>query len=137
MGREEIARRLEAHGVLPTQQRLDVGEVILCAPQHLSADEIIAALKAKGLRVSKATVYNSLNLFCERGLLRTVKVDPARQFYDPTVTPHHHFYHVDTGELIDIEPDAVSLEVRSALPRGTEQRGVDVIIRIGNASRKA
>jgi Fur family iron response transcriptional regulator len=89
------------------------------------------------LRVSKATVYNSLNLFCERGLLRTVKVDPARQFYDPTVTPHHHFYHVDTGELIDIEPDAVSLEVRSALPRGTEQRGVDVIIRIGNASRKA
>jgi Fur family iron response transcriptional regulator len=137
LGREEIARRLEAHGVLPTQQRLDVGEVILCAPQHLSADEIIAALKAKGLRVSKATVYNSLNLFCERGLLRTVKVDPARQFYDPTVTPHHHFYHVDTGELIDIEPDAVSLEVRSALPRGTEQRGVDVIIRIGNASRKA
>jgi Fur family iron response transcriptional regulator len=137
LGREEIARRLEAHGVMPTQQRLDVGEVILCAPQHLSADEIIAALKAKGLHVSKATVYNSLNLFCERGLLRTVKVDPARQFYDPTVTPHHHFYHVDTGELIDIEPDAVSLEVRSALPRGTEQRGVDVIIRIGNASRKA
>jgi Fur family iron response transcriptional regulator len=137
LGREEIARRLEAHGVMPTQQRLDVGEVILCAPQHLSADEIIAALKAKALHVSKATVYNSLNLFCERGLLRTVKVDPARQFYDPTVTPHHHFYHVDTGELIDIEPDAVSLEVRSALPRGTEQRGVDVIIRIGNASRKA
>jgi Fur family iron response transcriptional regulator len=132
--REEIAQRLEAYGVMPTQQRLDVGEVILAAPQHLSADQIIAALKSKGLRVSKATVYNSLNLFCERGLLRAVKVDPVRQFYDPTVTPHHHFYHVDTGELIDIEPDAISLELRSALPAGTEQRGVDVIIRVGRRS---
>ena len=134
MNREEIAQLLERHDVTPTQQRLDVGEVILAMPQHKSADQIISGIKAKGFRVSKATVYNTLNLFCERGLLRTVDVDPGRKFYDPTTRPHHHFYNVDTGELTDIEPENVSLQFKGAFPRGTEQRGVDVIIRIGASS---
>ena len=118
----------------PTQQRLDVGEAILAEPQHKSADQIIARLKAKGCSVSKATVYNTLNLFCERGLLRTVDVDPGRKFYDPTTRPHHHFYNVDTGELTDIEPERVALQFKGSLPSGTEQRGVDVIIRIGSTA---
>lgn len=131
MNREEIAQLLERRGVTPTPQRLDVGEVILSTPQHSSAEQVIAGIKARGYRVSKATVYNTLNLFCERGLLRTVNVDPSRQFYDPTTGLHHHFYNVDTGELMDIDTDRISLELHGALPPGTEQRGVEVVIRIG------
>ena len=131
MNREEIAHLLERHDVTPTQQRLDVGEVILATPQHSSADQIIAECKARGFRVSKATVYNTLHLFCERGLLRTVNVDPERQFYDPTVRAHHHFYNINTGELTDIEPERINLSFSGAFPAGTEQRGVDVVIRIG------
>ena len=136
MNREELAQLLEQHDVTPTQQRLNVGEVILSMPQHSSAEQIIAGIKAKGFRVSKATVYNTLNLFCERGLLRTVNVDPVRQFYDPTVRPHHHFYNMDTGELIDIEPDRISLQFDGSFPPGMEQRGVDVVIRIGAKGSK-
>jgi len=128
--REEIARRLVAHGVLPTAQRVDVGLVILAKPQHLSADQIIAAIRALGSRVSKATVYNTLNLFCERGLLRTVEVDPTRQYYDSTIDGHHHFYNVDTGEITDIPLDAIALNLAAALPPGTEQAGVEVVIRV-------
>ena len=128
--REEISRRLTAHGVLPTAQRIDVGLVILSKAQHLSADQIIAAIRAIGSRVSKATVYNTLNLFCERGLLRAVEVDPTRQYYDSTIGAHHHFYNVDTGEITDIPLDAVSLQVDAALPPGTEHAGVDVVIRV-------
>jgi len=128
--RDEIAQRLESFGVLPTPQRLDVGEVLLSRPRHASAEEIIAGIRTMGSKVSKATVYNTLNLFCERGLLRTVKVDPTRKFYDPTIKPHHHFYNVDSGQLVDIEPDAISMQIDTALPRGTEQTGVDVVIRI-------
>ncbi len=83
-----------------------------------------------GSRISKATVYNTLNRFCERGLLRTVTVDPARQFYDPTIKPHHHFYNVDSGELMDIEPEAISIQVDTPLPPGTEQDGVEVVVRV-------
>ena len=130
MTRDEIAQRLERNGVLPTTQRLDVGEVILSSPQHASADQIIARIRARGSKASKATVYNTLNLFCERGLLRTVHVDPTRQYYDPTIEPHHHFYNVDTGELTDIQPEAVDLQVKTALPKGTERAGVEVVIKV-------
>jgi len=122
--------------VTATKQRLDVGEVILSMPQHSSAEQIIAGIKAMGSRVSKATVYNTLNLFCERGLLRTVNVDPVRQFYDPTVGPHHHFYNMDTGELVDIDPEKVTLQFNGEFPPGMEQRSVDVVIRISAKGAK-
>lgn len=130
MDREQLIARLTRHGVQATPQRLDVAAVVLARPQHLSADQIIAAIRATGARVSKATVYNTLNLFCEKGLLRTVEIDPARQFYDSTSAPHHHFYNVDTGELTDIPADAVELTVNAELPPGTRRDGVDVVIRV-------
>jgi Fur family iron response transcriptional regulator len=130
MTRDEAATMLTGRGVLPTAQRVDIALLTLARPQHLSAEQIITAIRANGLRISKATVYNTLNLFCERGLLRTVDVDPTRQFYDSSTDAHHHFYNVDTGELTDIPLGSVSLTVETALPPGTEHAGVDVVVRI-------
>ena len=130
MSRDDIVQLLATRGVFPTPQRVEVALVILSKPQHLSADQVIAGIRAGGSRVSKATVYNTLNLFCERGLLRTVEVDPTRQYYDSTIEAHHHFYNVDTGELTDIPVGTVTLNVNTALPPGTKQAGVDVVIRV-------
>ena len=135
--REEISELLVSRGVFPTAQRLDVALLILAKPQHLSAEEIIAGVRAMGSRVSKATVYNTLNLLRERGLLRTVDVDPTRQYYDSSIQAHHHFYNVDTGELTDIPPDRVTLNVNTALPPGTEQTGVDVVIRVRGRAKNS
>ncbi|MEO1247981.1 MAG: Fur family transcriptional regulator [Pseudomonadota bacterium] len=121
---------LEAHGIQPTPQRLEIAEILLERPQHLSAEQIIETLKTRGSSVSKATVYNSLNLFGERGLVRELMVDPVRKFYDSTTRPHHHFYNVDTGELQDIDDDAIRLSGLPALPDGTEQESVEVLIRV-------
>lgn len=134
MNRDQAAQLLAGRGVLPTAQRVELALFLLARPQHLSAEQILSAIRARGLRISKATVYNTLNLFRERGLLRTVDVDPTRQFYDSSTGPHHHFYNVDTGELIDIPPESVSLNVATALPPGTEQAGVDVIVRVRGVS---
>jgi Fur family iron response transcriptional regulator len=130
MTRDEAVSLLSGRGVLPTAQRVDIALLALARPQHLSAEQIIATIKANGLRISKATVYNTLNLFCERGLLRTVDVDPTRQFYDSSTAAHHHFYNVDTGELTDIPLESVVLTVGTALPPGTEQAGIDVVVRV-------
>jgi Fur family iron response transcriptional regulator len=130
MNRDEVVQLLVGRGVLPTAQRVEVALVLLAQPQHLSADQIIAALRHNGSRVSKATVYNTLNLFCGRGLLKTVEVDPTRHFYDSSVDAHHHFYNVDTGELTDIPLGAVTLNLNAALPPGTEPAGVDVVVRV-------
>jgi Fur family iron response transcriptional regulator len=130
MTRDEAAALLSERGVLPTAQRIDIALLTLAVPQHLSAEQIISAIRANGLKISKATVYNTLNLFRDQGLLRTVDVDPTRQFYDSSTREHHHFYNVDTGELTDIPFESVMLQVDTALPPGTERAGVDVVVRV-------
>jgi Fur family transcriptional regulator, iron response regulator len=133
MQRDAISKLLAEHGLQVTSQRLDIAEYVLSRPQHLSADQILGAMRARGSRVSKATVYNTMNLFSERGIVRTVDVDSDRQYYDSRGEPHHHFYNVDTGELIDIPADSVRLDLAAALPQGTERDSVEIVIRVRTA----
>jgi Fur family iron response transcriptional regulator len=130
MSRQEILEKLKRHGVLPTPQRVEVAEVLLERPQHLSADQILERLRDAGSRVSKATVYNTLKLFGEQGLVRELTVDPDRKYYDSTTHAHHHFYNVGTGELSDIPEDQVRIMDLPPLPEGTEQESVEVLIRV-------
>jgi Fur family iron response transcriptional regulator len=127
--REEIARRLRAHGVAPTHQRIEIAHVLFERCEHLSADQILALVNARHTEASKATVYNTLRLFLARNLIRELIVDPAKVFYDPNTDPHHHFYDVVSGELTDIPAEAVRIEGLPPLPPGTVADGVDVIIR--------
>ncbi len=127
-----IVDRLVAHGIQPTQQRVEIAQILFARPQHLSADQVLDQARAAGSRVSKATVYNTLGLFARRGLVREVIVDPSRVFYDSNTSEHHHFYNVDTGDLTDIPAGALSLgpdDLPSA-PPGTRAEGVEVIIRV-------
>ena len=133
MLRSEIRTKFEAHDILSTPQRLEVAEILLQKPQHMSADQIIEELRAKGSNVSKATVYNSLNLFGERGLVKKCLVDPERRFYDSTTSPHHHFYNADTGELSDIPSDTIEVSGLPELPAGTHMEGAELIVRIRNS----
>jgi len=134
MSRSEILASFEKCGILPTPQRLEVAVILLHKPQHMSADEIIQRLRVQGSTVSKATVYNSLKLFEERGLLKERPVDPERRFYDSNTAPHHHFYNADTGELSDIPPDTVEVRGLPELPQGTRLEGAELIVRIRNAA---
>jgi Fur family iron response transcriptional regulator len=130
MLRKDILQKLKQHDVLPTSQRIEVASILLARPQHLSADQIIDKLKRRGSRVSKATVYNTLKLFSEQGIVKELTVDSSRKFYDSTTHAHHHFYHVDTGELSDIPENHVSISNLPPLPKGTEQESVEVLIRV-------
>lgn len=130
MSRMDIPTRLKRHGISPTPQRVQIAEILFEKPQHLSADQILDVLRRRGSRVSKATVYNTLHLFGEKGLARELVVEASRTFYDSTTHPHHHFYNVDSGELSDIPDDQVRFSDLPSLPAGTEQQSVEVLIRI-------
>jgi Fur family iron response transcriptional regulator len=132
MSQVDIKQKLRSHDVLPTAQRLEVAEVLLSRPQHLSVDQIIEVLRNNGSRTSKATVYNSLNLFSKKGLVKEINVDAGRKYYDSTTHAHHHFYHVETGALTDIPPEKVKILDIPPLPAGTEQAGVEVVVRVRN-----
>ena len=130
LGEDEVSRRLQDYDILPTQQRVQIARLLLVRDQHLSADQVLELVKAGGNRVSKATVYNTLNLFSQHGLVREVSVDPERRFYDSTNTAHHHFYNVDSGELTDIHADEVQFSRFPDLPVGTLADSVDVVIKV-------
>jgi Fur family iron response transcriptional regulator len=130
MTRSGLLSLFEKHGIMPTPQRVAIAKILLEEPQHLSAEHIIEQLKAAHSGVSKATVYNTLNLFCERGLVKEVMVDPVRKFYDSTTHPHHHFYNVDSGELCDIPDEKVCFQDLPELPEGTERESIEVLIKV-------
>ena len=127
---DQAAMRLRDYDILPTQQRVQIARVLLTGDQHLSADQVLDLVKASGCRVSKATVYNTLNLFSERGLVKEVMVDPVRKFYDSTTHPHHHFYNVDSGHLSDIPDELVLFQDLPELPEGTERESIEVLIKV-------
>lgn len=134
MARPELLVQFDRHNILPTPQRVKIAEILLAEPQHLSAEQIINRLREAGSRISKATVYNTLNLFGEKGLVKELCIDPKRRFYDSRTGPHHHFYNVDTGELTDIDQESVTFSNLPDLPPGTVEDCVEVMIKVRGSS---
>ncbi|MDP1538170.1 MAG: Fur family transcriptional regulator [Burkholderiales bacterium] len=128
--RQELIALLREHGVAPTHQRLEIAHVLFGRCEHLAAEQILTLVNERHAETSKATVYNTLNLFRDRGLVREVIVDPKRVFYDPNTAPHHHLYNVDTGEITDIGADVLAVSGLPELPPGMMTEGVDIIVRI-------
>lgn len=128
--RESLAELLREHEINPTHQRIEIAHALFSRGVHLSADQIMAIVNDRHMETSKATVYNTLNLFLGKGLIREVIVDPNKVFYDPNTRPHHHLYNVDTGELIDVDADAMSVSGLPRLPDGMVAEGVEIIVRV-------
>src|SRR6185295_4150140 len=121
--RDNLAEVLRAHDINPTHQRIEIAHALFSRREHLSADQLLAIVNGRHAATSKATVYNTLNLFLEKKLIREVIVDPNKVFYDPNTTPHYHFYNVDTGELTDIEASAIELSGLPQSPDGMVTEG--------------
>src|ERR1700722_4233016 len=123
-------QRLAASGIRPTAQRGRIASLLLSSPQHLSAEQILASLRAAGARVSKATVYNTLNLFAGHGLIRQLSVDNSRAWFDSNVEQHYHFHDLSSGALIDVPVASVAFSNMPTPPSGMEVAGIDLVIRL-------
>ena len=132
--RDNLAEVLRGRGINPTHQRIEIAHAIFSRGEHLSADQIFTLVNDRASETSKATVYNTLNLFFEKKLVREVIVDPSKVFYDPNTAPHHHFYNVDTGELTDIDARDIRVTGLTALPQGMATEGVDIIVRVRSSA---
>ena len=130
MSKPQTIQILREHHISPTIQRIEIAQILLSKMQHLSAEQVLAVVNVDKPKVSKATVYNTLGLFARKGLIKELIIDPSKVFYDSNVSDHHHFYNVDTHELMDISSEQLSVGSLPTLPDGTETDGVDVIIRV-------
>ncbi|MBN1378971.1 MAG: transcriptional repressor [Gammaproteobacteria bacterium] len=133
LSRSEIIELLHRFDVMPTSQRVQVAEVIFSKPQHLSAEQVLDKVSAMGHSISRATIYNTLGLFSEKGLVRQVIIDPDRVLYDPHTAPHHHLYNCESGELTDVDASTVEFKTIPELPAGTSLANVDVVFELRQA----
>ena len=129
--KHEVIKLLQSQQINPTRQRVEIAQLLFERPQHLCAEQVINELADRGKgKASKATVYNTLNLFKQHGLVRELCVDPAKVYYDSNTTEHHHIYNLNTGELWDIEPDSLPAIQPPDLPDGTRYVGVELVYRV-------
>jgi Fe2+ or Zn2+ uptake regulation protein len=104
---EEILRE---HGIQPSAQRVAVAQYVLDTQEHPSADQVWARVKRGMPVLSRATVYNTLNLFVKKGLLQQLVLAEGKVVFDPKVDDHHHFIDDATGRIHDIPWDALQVE---------------------------
>jgi Fur family iron response transcriptional regulator len=128
MVNRDAAALLESHGILPSAQRMAVAEYVLNSDEHPSADQVWKRVKARFPYISRATVYNTLNLLVEKGLLRTLNLAEDSVVFDPNVDTHHHFIDEETGAIHDVPWDKVQVCNIESL-RGFEIRDYQVVMR--------
>lgn len=125
-----MGNKLAAASIRPTRQRVRIGQILWQNEhRHVTAEKVYIECQEMGERVSLATVYNTLHQFRSAGLLREVPVN-GNCVYCTNVTPHHHFYNTETGELYDIPQDQMQVSQLPAPPSGMTVSGVDVVVRV-------
>ena len=133
MGKERLIAQLRKRGFKLTPQRLAVIE-LLERRGHYTAEEIYERLRERHPMLSRATVYNTLEVLKELGEVSELKIKPHIVIYDTEPEPHYHFYCRGCGEVVDIEPlpecDPGELAARlSEGPlRGYKIEGVEVYL---------
>jgi len=131
----DAASVLRDHGISPSAQRVAVADYVLNTDEHPSADEVWTRVRERFPHVSRATVYNSVNLFVEKGLLRQLVLTEGRVVFDPKTDDHHHFIDEESGEIHDVPWGAIRISNAPKLD-GYEIREYQVVMR-GRRTRAA
>ncbi len=121
-------------GIQPTPQRIAVVEYILNAKAHPSADQVLERVRQQCPTISRATVYNTLNLLVEKGLLKAQVLKEGTVVFDSNVKQHHHFIDEDTGNIYDIPWNALKVTGEKSL-KDFQVHEFQVILR-GKRKRK-
>lgn len=134
----QVLDRLRAAGLRPTRQRLALAKLLFDCDhgRHITAEMLHAEALGNHIRVSLATVYNTLHQFTAAGLLREIVVDASRSYFDTGVHEHHHFFFEGSGKLEDIPDDQIQLAKVPEAPEGMVIKSVDVVVRVASNDEK-
>ena len=129
--KQHLAGFLQKFGVRPTRQRLDLSALLFDGQhKHVTAEELLSVARSKKIRVSLATIYNSLNHFVKVGMLQETSMGAGKTYFDTNTDLHHHFFDEESGRLWDIPASAVKVDYSAAAPEGLAVDRVSVTIRL-------
>ncbi|GBE44855.1 peroxide-responsive repressor PerR [bacterium BMS3Bbin10] len=118
-------------GLRPTRQRVALAELLFAkGDRHLTAERLHEEAVCNDVRVSLATVYNTLHQFTEAGLLREVAVEGSKTYFDTNTSNHCHFFCEPDGTLTDIPTEDLTVQGLPEPPEGMEVSRVDVLVRL-------
>ena len=127
---DRMATQLRRAGLRPTRQRVALGRILFArGHRHICAEDLHEEAQGSDVRVSLATIYNTLHQFTAAGLLRELAIDGGRTYFDTNLTDHHHFFVEDEGRLIDLDGDIVIGKLPDP-PEGMTISAVDVVVRV-------
>jgi Fur family iron response transcriptional regulator len=132
----KVETRLQSAGLRATPKRVAIGGLLFDGhDRHVTADDVAVMARKSGIRVSLATVYNTLNQFVAAGLMKRITLDTDRTYFDTNVSDHHHLFFEENGVLHDIPGDSIRVEGLPAIPAGAKVRSVEVIVRMSGDKR--
>jgi Fur family iron response transcriptional regulator len=121
---EDVLRRA---GIQPTAQRIAIGRYVLCEADHPTAEQVKHWVDQNFPKISLATIYNTLNAFVQAGLLHEVRLpDREAVLFDNNLDHHHHFLDLATGEILDLPPESVKVDI--ALGAGYDVSRASVVV---------
>ncbi len=126
---ETIYRELN---VTPTKQRVELAQLIFSKKQHFTAADLISMADKKKLNISMATIYNTLSLLEDKGMLKTINIDNELKFYDTNLEQHHHLYNTTMSTLTDIDHDRVVFAELPELPKNLQIESTELLIKAKN-----
>lgn len=133
---DDIVALLSENGIQPSAQRVAVADYVLFTDEHPSADRVFARVRKTLPVLSRATVYNTLNLFVKKGLLRELVLAEGRVVFDPKLERHHHFVDESSGRIFDVPWESLEVKKVASL-EDYEVAEYQVVLRGRRASKRS
>ena len=115
-----FGRYLRERGLPVTQQRTAVAKAVFSSPGHQSVEDLEAVLRANGVRLGKATIYRTLDLLVQSGLVEEHDFGEGFKRYEPLLSRdpvHHHLVCIESGEVIEFRHEEVHRIVEETAAR--------------------
>lgn len=111
MDKEKVKEILQANGISPSYQRIKIFEYLANTKAHPTVEAIYKEVISEIPTLSKTTVYNTLNLFIEKGIAIIITIDEGEARYDADIKLHGHFKCLECGVVEDVEIDLGDKEI--------------------------
>ncbi len=122
---------LKENGLKPTSQRnLIVKQLLNGRNRHFTAEDLYDEMKLKKIRISLATIYNTLHSFVEKKILKLVSIKEGKTIFCTNMKNHYHFFNTKTGRLIDIPCDEIKILKLPKTPKGTKINNIEITINL-------
>ena len=131
--KNEIIKKLRSSGLRPTQQRVLIAKSLFDSDKtfHFTVETLNKKINKNGtMRVSLATIYNTVEAFTSAGYLKEILTSKNKSYYDTNIKSHHHFYDEGSKELTDIHYSQIKLSKVPIPPKGKKIKNLEVVIRI-------